>query len=78
MKLYQVARFSKNFIVDYEYKIDFIADHKMFRNKTTKEPIDIINGINKLKNGIVYVQFLDKKLKNRFLKKLRSIKDETI
>ena len=78
MNLYQVARFSKNFIVDYEYKIDFIADNKMFRNKTIKEPIYIINGINYLKNGIVYAQFLDKKLKNRFLKKLRLIKDENI
>ena len=65
MKLYQVARFSKNFIVDYEYKIDFIADKKMFRNKTIKEPIYIINSIINLKNGIIYVQFLDKKLKNR-------------
>ena len=78
MKLYQVARFSKNFIVDYEYKIDFIADQKMFRNKTIKEPIYIINCINYLKNGIVYAQFFDKKLKNRFLKKLGSIKDENI
>ena len=68
MKLYQVARFSKNFIVDYEYKIDFIADQKMFRNKTIKEPICLINSINDLKNGIVYVQFIDKKLKNRALK----------
>ena len=78
MKLYQVARFSKNFIVDYEYKIDFISDHKMFRNKTIKEPIYMINGINKLKNGIVYVQFFDPKLKNRFLKTMESFKDETI
>ena len=78
MKLYQVARFSKNFIVDYEYKIDFIADKKMFRNKTIKEPIYIINSIINLKNGIIYVQFLDKKLKNRFLKKLRLIKNENI
>ena len=78
MKLYQVARFSKNFIVDYEYKIDFIADRKMFRNKIIKEPICLINDINDLKNGIVYVQFLDKKLKNRFLKKLRLIKNENI
>lgn len=78
MKLYQVARFSKNLIIDYEYKIEFIADQKMFRNKTIKEPICLINGINDLKNGIVYAQFIDKKLKNRFLKKLRSIKDENI
>ena len=78
MKLYQIAIFSKNLIVDYEYKIDFIADQKMFRNKTIKEPIYIINGINDLKNGIIYAQFLDKKLKNRFLKKLRLIKNENI
>lgn len=78
MKLYQIAIFSKNLIVDYEYKIEFIADQKMFRNKTIKEPIYIINGINDLKNGIIYAQFLDKKLKNRFLKKLRLIKNENI